>query len=84
MLDGQSITLTGAIDMRSQQPKRRKGKVHKAQTYSARRRADRACREKRRARTERRQREQRQFKFRVKVVRTYQKTARAGLQQAGH
>lgn len=57
----------------SQEAKRRKSKVSKAQTYSGRRRADRAQRAQRRARTERRQRERRQFKFRVKVVRTYQK-----------
>jgi transposase InsO family protein len=51
--------------------KQRKAKVSKAQTYSARRQADRAQRSRRRSRTERREREQRQFKFRVKVVRYY-------------
>jgi len=57
----------------AQKSKIRKRKVSKAQTYNARRRADRACRARRRARTERRERERRQFKFRVKVVRYYQK-----------
>ena len=51
--------------------KQRKAKVSKAQTYSARRQADRAQRSRRRSRTERRERERRQFKFRVKVVRYY-------------
>ena len=51
--------------------KQRKPKVHKGQTYNARRRVDRARRARRRARTEQRDREQRQFKFRVKVVRHY-------------
>lgn len=51
--------------------KQRKPKVHKVQTYNARRRADRARRARRRARAERREREQRQYKFRVKVVRHY-------------
>jgi transposase InsO family protein len=51
--------------------KERKPKVHKVQTYNARRRADRARRARRLARTERREREQRQYKFRVKVVRHY-------------
>lgn len=55
----------------SQEPKRRKGKVNKAQTYNGRRRADRARRAQRRARTEQRRIERRQFKFRVKVVRFY-------------
>ncbi|MBI4491023.1 MAG: transposase [Deltaproteobacteria bacterium] len=59
--------------MKSQGSKRRKAKVSKAQTYSGRRRADRARRARRRARTEQRQQAQRQFKFRVKVVRTYHK-----------
>ena len=53
------------------QPKQRKRKVSKAQTYSGRRRADRARRAWRRSGGERRRREKRQFKFRVKVVRTY-------------
>jgi hypothetical protein len=57
----------------AQNAKRRKCKVSKAQTYNARRRADRARRARRRARTERRRREQRQFKFRVKVVRYYKR-----------
>lgn len=57
----------------NQKLKQRKSKVNKAQTYSGRRRADRAQRAQRRARTERRRREQRQFKFRVKVVRYYRK-----------
>jgi transposase InsO family protein len=57
----------------SQERKRRKPKVSKAQTYSGRRRADRARRAQKRARTERRQQEQRQYRFRVKVVRTYRK-----------
>jgi transposase InsO family protein len=55
------------------EPKQRKPKVSKGQTYNGRRRADRAQRAHRRARTERRQRERRQFKFRVKVVRFYHK-----------
>jgi transposase InsO family protein len=53
------------------QPKQRKRKVSKAQTYSGRRRADRARRAWRRSGGEQRRREKRQFKFRVKVVRTY-------------
>jgi transposase InsO family protein len=57
----------------SRKTKRRKPKVSKAQTYNGRRRADRAQRARRRARTEQRRRERRQFKFRVKVVRYYQK-----------
>lgn len=52
--------------------KQRKPKVSKAQTYSGRRRADRAQRARKRARTERREAEQAQYKFRVKVVRYYQ------------
>lgn len=55
----------------SQEQKRRKAKVSKAQTYSGRRRADRARRAQQRARSEQRQKERRQYKFRVKVVRTY-------------
>jgi transposase InsO family protein len=55
----------------AQEPKRRKRKVSKAQTYNGRRQADRARRARRRNRTKRRQREQRQFRFRAKVVRTY-------------
>lgn len=57
----------------SRKAKQRKRKVSKAQTYNGRRRADRAQRARRRARTEQRQKERRQFKFRVKVVRTYRK-----------
>ena len=56
--------------------KRRKRKVGKAQTYNARRRADRARRAQRRARMERRKQARRLFKFRVKVVRYYQKLRR--------
>lgn len=59
--------------MELQKSKRRKPKVSKAQTYNGRRRADQARRARRRERTEQRQRAQHQFKFRVKVVRTYQK-----------
>lgn len=55
----------------AQEPKRRKRKVSKAQTYSGRRQADRVRRARRRNRSERRQRKRRQFRFRVKVVRTY-------------
>jgi transposase InsO family protein len=51
--------------------KQRKPKVTKAQTYAARRQADRRARERRRNRTAERQRQQQHFKFRVKVVRTY-------------
>ena len=57
----------------AQKSKRRTRKVSKAQTYNARRQADRARRARRRARTERREREGRQFEFRVKVVRYYKK-----------
>jgi transposase InsO family protein len=55
------------------EPKQRKPKVSKGQTYNGRRRADRARRAHNRARTERRQKERRQFKFRVRVVRFYGK-----------
>ena len=55
----------------AQSSKRRKRQVSKAQTYNARRQADRGCRVRQRARTERR--ECRQFKFRVKVVRYYKR-----------
>jgi transposase InsO family protein len=55
----------------SKEVKQRKAKVSKAQTYRARRQADRAQRSRRRSRTARRERERRQFKFRVKVVRYY-------------
>jgi transposase InsO family protein len=51
--------------------KLRKPKVSKAQTYSARRQADRARRSHRRSRTARRQEMRQQFKFRVRVVRHY-------------
>lgn len=57
----------------AQKAKTRKRKVSKAQTYSARRQADRVRRAQRRARTERQECEQSQFKFRVKVVRYYRK-----------
>lgn len=57
----------------AQEPKRRKRKVSKAQTYNGRRQADRARRARRRNRTERREQEQRHFRFRVKVVRYYRK-----------
>jgi putative transposase len=50
-----------------------KAKVSKAQTYRARREADRRQRLRRQVRTERRKRAQRHFRFRVKVVRTYRK-----------
>jgi len=56
--------------------KERKRKVSKGQTLSARRQVDRAKRARRRARTERRQQEQRVYKFRVKVVRTYNQLRR--------
>ncbi len=52
---------------------KRKKKVSKAQTYSARRHADRAKRKRRHARTERRARARRIYKFRVKTVRYYRK-----------
>ena len=55
----------------AQEPRRRKRKVSKAQTYSGRRRADRLRRVRRRNRSEQRRRRRRQFRFRVKVVRTY-------------
>ena len=57
----------------AQASKKRKSKVSKAQTYNARRQADRARRARRRARAERRKRAHRQYKFRVKVVRYYKK-----------
>lgn len=60
-------------------PKRRKAKVSKHQTFSGRRRADRAIRARRRARTERRQAERRQFKFRVKVVCFYRRLRQQGV-----
>jgi transposase InsO family protein len=53
--------------------KKRKKKVSKAQTISARRRADRARRESNRPRCKRRREIQRAFKFRVKVVRLYRR-----------
>jgi transposase InsO family protein len=55
----------------TREPKQRKPKVTKAQTYAARRQADRRRRERQRNRTAQRQRQQQHFKFRVKVVRTY-------------
>jgi transposase InsO family protein len=55
------------------EPKQRKPKVSKFQTYAARRQADRNQRHRRRERTVQRQRRQQHFKFRVKVVRTYQR-----------
>lgn len=51
--------------------KKRKRKVSKAQTISARRRVDRARRERKRAKQKRKSEEQRAFKFRVKIVRMY-------------
>lgn len=57
----------------SQERKRRKPKVNKAQTYNGRRRADRARRAQQRARTEQCRKERREYKFRVKVVRTYRR-----------
>ena len=57
----------------SQLKKKRKKKISKAQTLSARRRADRARRESNRPRTRRRREIQRTFKFRVKVVRLYRR-----------
>jgi transposase InsO family protein len=56
----------------AQAPKQRKPKVSKAQTYAARRQADRCQRERRRNRTVQREHQRQHFKFRVKVVRTYQ------------
>lgn len=55
----------------AREPKQRKHKVHKAQTYSARRNADRALRTRKRAHTERRERMRRHYKFKVRVVRYY-------------
>lgn len=57
----------------SKPKKTRKKKVSKAQTISARRRADRARRESNRARSKRRREAQRTFRFRVKVVRLYRR-----------
>jgi hypothetical protein len=57
---------------KEQVKKKRKKKVSKAQTISARRRVDRARRERNRATQKRKQKEQRAFKFRIKVVRLYQ------------
>ncbi len=61
--------------------KKRKHKLSKAQTYNARRQANRARRARRRAHTERRKRERRQFKFRVKMVRYYYKKRRAQMSE---
>lgn len=55
----------------AQVPKQRKPKVTKAQTYAARRQADRNQRQRQRNRTAYRYRQQQHFRFRVKVVRTY-------------
>ena len=62
--------------------KTRKRKVSKGQTYSARRRADRAARARRRTRAARREQLQRHFKFRVKVVRTYRQYRAQGVPEA--
>jgi len=56
----------------TQQPKQRKPKVSKAQTYAARRQVDRRQRERQRNRTAQRQRQFQHYKFRIKVVRSYQ------------
>ena len=58
--------------MSQKQQKQRKKKVSKAQTISARRRADRTRREQKRAKQQQKRRRHRSFKFRIKVVRQYQ------------
>jgi hypothetical protein len=63
---------------KQQVTKKRKKKVSKAQTISARRRVDRARRERKRAKQKRKREEQRGFKFRVKVVRTYRNLKKQG------
>lgn len=55
----------------TREPKKRKRKVQKGQTYNARRNADRAQRARKRARTERRERMRRHYKFKVRIVRYY-------------
>ena len=57
--------------MSQEQSKKRKRKVSKGQTLSARRRFDKARREQNRPREQRRRIARRTFKFRVKVVRLY-------------
>ena len=56
---------------KQQVKKKRKKKVSKVQTISARRRVDRARRERKRAKQKRKREARRAFKFRVKVVRVY-------------
>ncbi len=63
--------------MSQKQQKQRKKKVSKAQTISARRRADRAKREQKRAKQQQKRRRHRVFKFRVKVVRKYRTLKKA-------
>lgn len=55
------------------QAKQRKGKVFKSQTLVARRRADRARRDQQRPRRQQEEKARRQFRFRVRVVRYYQR-----------
>jgi len=55
----------------TQEPKQRKRKIYKGQTYSARRNADRAQRARKRMRTERREQMRQHSKFKVKVIRFY-------------
>jgi transposase InsO family protein len=59
--------------MSHEQPKKRKKKVSKGQTISARRRADKARRDRKRAKREQKRKRHRLFKFRVKVVRLYRR-----------
>ncbi len=56
--------------------KQRKAKVYKSQTLAARRRADRARREQHRPQRQRDEKARRQFRFRVRVVRHYQRLLR--------
>lgn len=61
-----------------QDPKRRKPKVSKGQTISARRRADRAKRARRRNGFDKKKRRRRLYKFRRQVVKFYQQMCQQG------
>ena len=64
------------VSQSSEAAKKRKKKVSKAQTHSARRRADRARRESNRWKRQQQRTVQRAFKFRVKIVRLYRQLKR--------
>jgi len=64
------------VSQPSEAAKKRKKKVSKAQTHSARRRADRARRESNRWKRQQQRTVQRAFKFRVKIVRLYRQLKR--------